>query len=39
MRMYNNPDKQERECSKCHQIKPYSEFKFYSNYPTTRRTI
>jgi hypothetical protein len=25
--MYNNPEKKEKECSKCHKIKSYSEFK------------
>jgi hypothetical protein len=39
MRLYNNPDKQERECSRCRQIKPYSEFKNRSDYPHIKRSF
>ncbi|MFX1374513.1 MAG: hypothetical protein ACFFA0_01760 [Promethearchaeota archaeon] len=27
MKLYNNPEKNERECGKCHEKKPYIEFK------------
>ncbi|MFX1568389.1 MAG: hypothetical protein ACFFCV_08475 [Promethearchaeota archaeon] len=39
MRLYNNPEKEERECSKCHQIKHYIEFKNRSDYPHIKRSI
>ncbi len=39
MRLYNNPERQERECGKCHQIKPYTEFKNRSDFPHIKRSI
>jgi len=39
MKLYNNAFRKERECSKCHQIKPYFKFKFYSGVSKTRRSV
>lgn len=39
IRLYNNPEKGERECSKCHKIKPYSNFKNRSDLPHIKRSI
>ncbi|MEE9379225.1 MAG: hypothetical protein V3V33_14465 [Candidatus Lokiarchaeia archaeon] len=39
MRLYNNSEKRERECGKCRQIKPYSEFKNRSDLPHIKRSI
>lgn len=39
MRLYNNPEKGERACSKCHQIKSYSEFKNRSDNPMKKRSV
>ncbi len=39
MRLYNNPEERERVCSKCHQIKPYTEFKNRSDLPHIKRSI
>ncbi len=39
MRLYNNPEKEERESGKCHQIKPYNEFKNRSDNQMKKRSV
>ncbi len=39
MKLYNNPQKRERECRKCHRIKPYNKFKNRSDLPEKKRSI